>query len=245
MTSWNYPDNPKLWSGSTVYIIGGGPSLNALGKEGLKKIYDEKKKGAYILGVNKAFTLMGTQTKPLCDAVFFGDNRFYIQQKEHLKKFNGLKFTAANLTVNDDDYLYIYRANEYFTMIPGKIGWDNNSGNAAINLAARLGAFQIVLVAFDMGITGKNTNWHTDNASEKVRKKRVTPQYYEKVVKRIDYAAEKLDAMGINVINTNPNSGLKCFLNIPFDEWIDSSNRTNLIYDIESDEPGPPEMYDE
>jgi len=240
MTSWNYPDNPKLWNGSTVYIIGGGPSLNALGKDGLKKIYAEKRKGAYVLGVNKAYTLMGTNKNPLCDAVFFGDNRFYQSEKEGLKKFDGLKFSGANLTVNEEDYLYLYRTNEFFTMLPGKIGWANNSGNAAINLAVQLGAFRIVLVAFDMKISGKQTNWHKENASEKTRRKRVTPQYYEKIIKNIQYTADKIDLMGIEVINTNPDSGLECFTKIDFKEWIDSKDKTSLL--CEYDEPEP---YDE
>ncbi len=239
MTNWNYPDNPKLWNGSTVYIIGGGPSLNDLGKDGLKKIYDEKKKGAFVLGVNKAFTLMGTKTKPLCDAVFFGDNRFYKSQKENLKKFPGLKFTAANLAVNEDDFLYLYRTNEFFTMQPGKIGWANNSGNAAINLAVQLGAYQIVLVAFDMTITGKQTNWHKDNASEKTRRKRVSPEYYDKVVKRIQYTADKVDEMGINIINTNPDSALDYFIKVPFNKWINSKDRVSLIYDFDEPEEEP------
>jgi hypothetical protein len=232
---WRYPNNPKLWEDSTVYIVAGGPSLRDLD---VKKIIAERKKGEniYVLGINKAYTL-GSAKIPLCDAVYIGDNKFYKAEKEGLKKFEGLKFTSANLAVNDEDFNYIYRTNAYFTMQPGKIGWANNSGNAGINLAVQLGAKRIVLVAYDMGITGNQTNWHPDNHSERKRRRRVHQNYYDKVVQRIsDYTAYELLEMGIEVINTNPNSGLDCFIKVDYNEWFKAKDKEELLYGIDDEE---------
>ena len=75
---WNIPE---LWPGSTIFILGGGPSLS---KVDLGLIH-----GRRIIGVNQAFRLGN-----FIDILYFGDGQFYKDNLKDIKKFGGLIITS-------------------------------------------------------------------------------------------------------------------------------------------------------
>jgi ADP-heptose:LPS heptosyltransferase len=100
---------------------------------------------------------------------------------------------------------YKHALRSFTTTMEDGIGHGNNSGYAALNLAACLGANPIYLLGFDMAKNHGKTHWHNghpDKAAENV------PDIFRK---HFPIAQKALAAMNIKVINLNPESALKCF----------------------------------
>mgnify|MGYP000553607136 CR=1 FL=1 len=173
----NNSDLPSgLWSGERVFIIGGGFSLieqfnipYELYKEVdqgnvpvkaltpyLSDLWDKR-----VIGINRAYEL-----GEWVDAIYFYDCSFYNHYRTLLDRFGGLKFSSCSRFINNKSrgirYIPIDRDSK--TGISGKsdhIHFNFSSGGAAVDLATKLGASEIVLVGFDM-CNGSNqeTHWH-------------------------------------------------------------------------------------
>ena len=143
---------PKIWTGGTAFIIGGGPSLKNF-DWGL--ISSEK-----IIGINDAYRL-----GPFIDFNCFGDTAWYRKHQGDLKYATAtiVGITAQPLLKkNHSSVKWMRRQQRHYTDAPGEIGWYNNTGMSGICLAIQLGATKIRLLGFDMkldGETGEN-NWH-------------------------------------------------------------------------------------
>lgn len=100
---------------------------------------------------------------------------------------------------------------KYGARLPGLGKYDlhygDNSGYQAINLAYLLGATKIVLLGYDMQMTGGKAHWHTDHqkplnagGSDLEHWAKLFPQL------AIDLAQE-----GIEVVNCTRETALTCF----------------------------------
>ena len=88
---------------------------------------------------------------------------------------------------------------------PGVIGDGGNSGFQAINLAAQMGASQIVLVGFDMRIDA-GLHWHGRHLHGLNNPREANVLRWRR---RLDDAAGSLAERGIDVVNASQVSMLK------------------------------------
>jgi len=138
---------PRIWPDSTVFVVGGGPSLTM---EQLETLRQHKAEGHYrVLGINKAFELGGW-----VDAVYFGDKKYYDKfRKKMVQFYPGLLVSTVPQCERDRYVKYVGKDRKKRHGIserPDAICWNKNSGCSGINLAYLFGATHIILLGFDM-----------------------------------------------------------------------------------------------
>lgn len=186
------------WEGEDVFIIGGGDSLREQGFDW--SLLEEE----LTIGCNSAFTL----GEKVCKICIFGDAKWFRKYQSELQKFKGIVFTNVS-------QLYRTKLNWLWTM-PRKgkglsataLGWNSNTGAAAINLALILGAQQIFLLGFDMHLSKEGrSNWHNNLMGK--QKKAVYEKFIEAFT-RVSIDLKKLFP-GREVINITDDSDLDIF----------------------------------
>jgi len=153
---------PKMWIGSTVVVIGGGPSLQGMDWNDVRRVGA----GARYIACNDAYQLGWP------DMCFFGDAAWY-DIHSNLKAFEdypGLKVSAAFECLGLEGLLTMERwplnpaqPVDSLRTEPYRITWYGNTGTTAIALAAKLGARKIVLLGFDMMVNQMGlSNWYNN-----------------------------------------------------------------------------------
>ncbi len=187
------------WKDEDVFIIGGGNSLKDFDWGLLEN--------ECTIGCNSAFTL----GEKICKICIFGDPKWFRKFQSELQTYKGVLCTNASELRNT-------RLNWLWTM-PRKgrglgttsLGWNCNTGAAAINLALVLGAQRVFLLGFDMHLSkdGKS-NWH----NRLLRKQKAI--VYEKFIEAFTKVSMDLKKVfpGKEVINITDDSNLDVFLKI-------------------------------
>lgn len=188
---------PNIWKDSTVYIIGGGPSINDLDIDLLK--------GQKVLGTNVSFKYY-----PWIDAVYFGDCSLYGRIHDDLLKFGGLKITSCN-RAPDKGWPGVKRIcrgkpSGIDSSRRFRISWNGNSGSSAINVAYWLGAKRIVLIGFDMRRVDKAKNFHNDYQEEK-------PDFspFKRYLRHFRQISHDANSLGLEILNASPVSLIEEF----------------------------------
>lgn len=190
---------PKIWPDSTVFIVGGGPSLKT---QDLTPIHSSR-----CIGVNFSFMLGAW-----IDVCWWGDARWGEENSQALHKFGGLKVNCCTTIANVKGSFRLRRGKSYgIDMRPTHVAWNNNSGASAINLAYHLGAKRIVLLGFDMKF-GENmeNNWHTLHKKMKSTLKRPWNPY-PRFLHGFNNIKEDAEKIGLEILNATPNSALTLF----------------------------------
>jgi len=222
---WNVP---KLWTGSTVYIIGGGPSLKDFNWDLIK---DKR-----VIGCNDAYRLGNW-----VDVCFFGDWGWWEKHKGDLvyekvawekgthsfpglATYAGLKVSCATHPIKDRSIRRLRRDLLHgICMKPDSVCWNNSTGGSAINLAAKFGAKKIVLLGFDMKLSkdGKS-NWHPNlcnkpnpNVYNKFKYGNFEDADFVKYQGGPEFIFQKIrkdaEELGIEILNAGPDSDLLAF----------------------------------
>jgi len=192
------------WNGQRCFIIGGGESL---------KDFDfSKLKNELVIGVNRAYEKMD------CTVNFSMDDSLYhwITKgrlgKEAKEKFENFKGYPVWLDPVGFDYpkgiFILAKTNKSGISLSMKegLGGGTNSGFGALNLAVCLGANPIYLLGFDMkGKDGKQSWWHDGYPDQR------SDDVYKMFINDFKKACGALQERGIQVINLNADSALKCF----------------------------------
>ena len=217
---------PRMWEGSTAIILGGGPSLlrqfdvpdsviqdvyTGRSKPSVYSSYLEPIHKSHIIAVNVAYKIGSW-----IDAVFFGDPSTWQEDKANLIQFKGLRITCANNLNNDTRLKWLerdQRKRHGISTNPEMVAWNSNSGAACINLAVHFGVKRIILLGFDMKLDGgKNQHWHklystSDKQLESTFRRHLTG--FQEIRK-------DADALGIEIINANPDSAITEFPKMNF-----------------------------
>ena len=199
------PDN--RWLAEDAYIIGGGPSLATFDWSLLHP--------KNTIGCNSAFAL----GPAVCRVCYFGDEKFFRERDPETRRMfsDGLReySEAGGLVVTDHPHAY-FAGHPWVRWLPRQprglgtaaIGFNTNSGSAAINLALLLGAARVFLLGFDMQLGAAGTaNFH---------KKSIEPpdaRVYGKMLAAMQLVAQQLPVVfpGREVINVNDGGRLACF----------------------------------
>jgi hypothetical protein len=193
-----------IWTGETVYIIGGGPSL--IGFDWNRLI------GKKTIAINKAIL-----SYPKADVLYWTDSRVYGWYKKEIDSFKGLKYSIRNHASYPADINILRKSNKFgLEEAKDALCHGNNSGYAAINLAYLLGVKRIVLLGYDMHNDGKRSHYHEgypvpatgDNI------------YRDQFVPGFEILADLLKQKKVEVYNASTTSSLRVWPKITFEQAL-------------------------
>ena len=193
---------PPIWRGSTVFVIGGGPSVAGadlcLNYEKRRRLFEN-----HVIGVNNAgFLDEGV------DILFFGDGKWHDWNKGRLKSHNTIIVTNNPKFENFPRIRCLARDGAFGLISKRRdsLKWNSSSGGAAIALAALLGAKKIVLIGFDMHHVNNKKNFHVEHLE---RNPINAP--YKRHLKCFPFIAHDAKKLGITIINTTFGSAITAF----------------------------------
>jgi len=194
------------WQGCDVFIIGGGSSLDAFD---YSLLHDE-----CTIGCNSHF-LKGPRVSKLC---IFGDYPWYLKHKNELEIYShsgGVVFTNALQLQRGRIPKWLWTMERSaWGMHKDSLGWNDNTGASAINLALLLGATRIYLLGFDMCTIKESHTCHADYPKEP---RKNYQQVFEKHCSGLKRAAADLSKFpDQEVINVSDVSELTVFPKISF-----------------------------
>jgi hypothetical protein len=195
-----YTIDRTAWQGEDAFIIGGGPSL---------KDFDwSQLSGLNTIGCNQAFEL----GHAVCQICIFGDLPWFEKNKYELERYALLGGKIVSIcpafSSSTCDWLHcLTRLNNGLSTSGHRLGWNSNTGAAAINLALLMGAKRVYLLGFDNQGEGVKRSWH-----EKYRD-RFDPDAHIKHREGFKRVASELPEAfpDREVINLNQKSKLECF----------------------------------
>jgi len=199
--------NEKIWSGGRCFLIGGGPSLRNFDFSQLDN--------ELTIAINRAHEFINSPS-----VIFFMDKEDFYDKlmcgefgQKALKKFNKSHAMKMALNISGHDYgedihsIPISRNPEMTFSLKDGIYDGENSGFAALNLAVCMGAKEIYLLGYDMKGDGQgNQTWFHGGYKRKGKESN-----YKGWIKHFKGAVPLLKQKGIEVINLNPDSALRCF----------------------------------
>lgn len=138
---------PREWSGETVFIVAGGPSVASQNTEALR--------GRRVIAINSSFQLV-----PFADVLIFGDARWWHVNKPSAAAFEGriisalpplpAGFSPVGPVWTDDRVLKLKKTSPPgLARVPDSVMLRRTTLTAAINLAVHFGAAKIVLLGAD------------------------------------------------------------------------------------------------
>jgi hypothetical protein len=237
----NWWSVPPIWEGGECWIIGGGPSLTRefkipdevvqsvlFGKASLSAYspYMTAIHDKHVIGVNMAFRLGNW-----VDVVFFGDKKWYIDNRDKMLEFKKLKVTCHQFfdkpQFHKEGVKVLNKAptTQGISSDPRAAAWNANSGAAAISVAANMGAKRIVLVGFDMKLDGeKLQHWHAEygtfNRFKNHQKVRADLLPFLKHLACFPKIAHDARQRGISIVNACPDSRITVFPRMSVEEAL-------------------------
>ena len=205
---------PLLWEEQTVFIIGGGPSVN---ETPLHLIHDRN-----VIGVNSAFRFGDWIDVCLfCDACWF--NLEYEELRSHYRgQVIGLYPFQDKEELNQHDGVNVKllcRAKQPRGLANSQsnLRYNSSCGGAAIDLAVHLGVRSIVLIGYDMRAVNGRYNFH-DCYPWRPIKESGPYTLHKKAYPTLNIALKK---EGIKIINATPNSTIGCLPIMTLEEAIE------------------------
>jgi hypothetical protein len=222
---------PRIWENGEVWIIGGGPSLLScfdipdsevnLVRERKADIdiyspYLAPLHSKHVIGINVAYKFGNW-----IDICFFGDKGFFSNHRGNLSVFRKMVVTCCAKVAEKNLSWVKYLPQEKkkvgkdfvkygISTNPSNVCWNDNSGAAAISVAAWTGAKRIVLVGFDMNLDPANKEQHFHNLYREKGKGLVPKQLpFNQHLKGWSCIKSDADNMGIEILNTSLNSAIK------------------------------------
>lgn len=193
---------PKLWPGSTIVCLGGGPSLT-------QADVDLCRGRARVIAINDAYKLA-----PWADVLYACDDRWWDWHKG-VKSFTGLKYSMTAKTGKWPNVQRLRNDGPHgLCLTPTGLRTGRNGGYQAINLAVHLGAARILLLGYDMERSGGKSHWFGEHP------KGSTPSPYQSFLQIFPSIAEPLKKLGIEVVNCSRRSALKTFPLRPLEEML-------------------------
>lgn len=201
---WNVPE---MWDGADVFIIGGGTSLIDFDFSPLRN--------ENVIGCNDAY-ILGHE---ICDVCVFGDAAWYQIHGRRLAQFLGL--TIALVTPKKYGFppwvRMLHKLVEGVSNKGNEVGWNKNTGAAAVNLAALFGAKNIFLLGYDMDLGKKGrSNWY-ENEKDEPRE-----ELYSIFLDRFKMVRKGMafHFPDVKIINLNEKSKLNCFPKMNRDKFF-------------------------
>lgn len=202
---------PRLWAGETALLLGGGPSLKALMAS--PAWASLPRPDVRVVAINRA-----VEVAPWADLHFAADDAWYRGFARTLDGFAGLRVTTARGKLPEGV--------KRLGTVPSRTGLSGPlppacspssdrlggicSGGRALDLARLLGCRKVLLAGYDFKAGPKaETHWH-DGYGPRLNA-RDRDKWGRDFMPAIERMAPALAALGIEVVNLNPDSRLRCF----------------------------------
>jgi hypothetical protein len=233
MTIWKAP---PIWSQGECFILGGGTSLPrqfGVPEETIKAVMTGAQPASayseylvpihnkHVIAINNAFKI-----GDWIDVLFFGDCGWYNVYRIPVAALACLKVTCCDRFANKSEnasfgikYLTRNRQKTFgISTDPSMVCWNNNSGFAAISLAAHFGVKRIILLGFDMTLDNNRiSHWHGSHHPQS--KKPVVPAF-SRHLRGCQFIKKDADAMGISILNCSDISVIPDFPKITLKEIL-------------------------
>lgn len=190
------------WRGQSVLIIASGPSLTE----------EDAQVGARL--ANRVITINESwRTCPNADVLYAADPDWWQHRAPAAEAFTGERWTQdkqwGKRTPPAGVEVMESRGGVGLSSDPSYIFQGANSGFQALGLAVNWGASRIVLLGFDMSVSGEGKgHWHTDYDPPLRNAK---PDVYRNFAASFIRAAPQLRERGILVVNASRETRLDCF----------------------------------
>jgi hypothetical protein len=195
------PHVPRLWPGSTIVCIAGGPSVTAADVDACHR------PGIRVIAIKDAIRLA-----PWADVLYACDAKWW-------------KYHAAALTFAGPRYALDPPAAPWATALvnTGYLGLElsphglrtgKNSGYQAINLAVHLGAARVVLLGYDMQPLGDQHHWFGPHPY-----RAVAPPYTD-FLACFRSLVIPLAEIGVTVVNATRRTVLEVFPRVTLEEAL-------------------------
>jgi hypothetical protein len=218
---------PSIWTDGECFILGGGPSMPrqfGVPEETIKAVMTGKQPASayseylspihnkHVIGINNAYKI-----GDWLDALFFGDCGWYVVYRLALLELQCLKVTCCDRFANKSEksslgIKYLARNRKKTLGIsedPTTVCWNNNSGFAAISLAAHFGVKRIVLLGFDMTLdSSRVSHWH---GSHHPQNKKPPIPAFARHMRGAMFIQQDAERLGIEVLNCSDISTLTEF----------------------------------
>lgn len=197
-----FPNNS--WKGQRCFIIGGGESLKGFDFSILRN--------ELTIGINRAYEKIDCTINYSMDHDYYNwiiTGKMGPEAKKKLDDFNGIPVWLDGAGYDYPDGVFIVHKShnlDFSDSLKKGISGGSNSGLGALNLAVCLGANPIYLLGFDMKTNGTKQTWWHSGYPEKQKDK-----VYRSFVASFNHIAPEVEKRGIQVVNLNLKSGLKCF----------------------------------
>ena len=203
-----------IWKGQDAFIIGGGTSLRRFNWDLLI--------GERTIGCNQAFRL----GEEICDIAIFGDFKFIVDPRdkqprvcnyEPMSRFkNPVVTNDAKARVRKEPWI-LWMPREHHGLHKHALGWNGNTGAAAINLALILGAVNVYLLGFDMHLDGDGKpNWHKEPLIDKPKQ-----ELYSRMITAFAHVCKDLRDKfpGCQIVNVTDDSNLNMFPKVSVEDF--------------------------
>lgn len=203
---------PRTCTNDTVVCIATGPSLTAADVE-----YCRGK--ASVIVVNDAHRLCTWAT------ALYSSDRYWWRHYGGVPEFAGLKVAIEHTPRRKDPALarlvpeMIWMKHTGFdgveTSRDGLRTCANNSGGAAVNLALHLGAKRIILLGYDMGVTGSKRHFFGEHP-QGLSKNHNFPGWRA----AFERMRAPFEALGVTVLNCSRSTSLNAFPVVPLEDVL-------------------------
>lgn len=198
---------PRMWEGQTCAILAGGPSLQGFDAEVLRSLR--------VITINDSWRLA-----PWADLHYHCDES-WIRAQKGIDLDSG-KWVKGGVDPRTDPRVKVLRFTGQMGLdrAPDALRHGSNSGYQAIHLAYHLGVARILLLGYDMHVSGSRTHWHDEP--------RPSPSQFSAEIKQtflplFEYLVKPMGLAGIDIVNCTPGSALKCWPYMPLAEALETS----------------------
>lgn len=220
----------RAWSGATVAVLGGGPSLT---REQVAEVgHAHFWRRVYCIAVNDAYLLA-----PWADLHYAADAHWHrwhtagidkpllgltaAQVRERWHAFAGQKCTiqSSGGTVSDPN-VHMLRNKTFpahgmgLSEDPCALITGRNSGFQSVNLAVLAGAQRVLLLGFDARAGERASHWHGEHPRE------MPVAIYGYIKQAFTDAERALARLGVRVLNCSPGSAINTFPKYTLEEAL-------------------------
>jgi hypothetical protein len=222
---------PRLWPGSNIAIIAGGPSFSKRKCEALRRSSLAGK--VRVIGLNKAYKHI-SDANDWVHVIFFGDDIFYkifrARSEDGIYTFDGLRVSCGS-PKDDKAVKFLGRDRKKGHGISTDVRlvcWNKSTGGAAINLAYHFGGpgSNVFLFGYDMRRNGDGRgHWHNGYVEKNIKKDTFNVKLpFARFMSPFPKIAKDAQALKLNVFNVNTNSALNVFSKITLEEFLQKVN---------------------
>lgn len=185
---------PRLWPGSTIVILGSGPSLTP---DDVASCQGR----ARVIAIKETIRLA-----PWADVLYAAGGDRTDFWRTHTADYAGFEGLRYALHEKSAPWATVLRNTGYLGIEtdPSGLRTGKNSGFSCINLAVHLGAAKIVLLGYDLAIAGQKYHWFGNRSWEQENH---FPHFRELYASMV----EPLEALGVQVINASRETELLAF----------------------------------